>query len=126
MSGHEIRSIPDVTNEEMLPTRSEGSGEAETESLGAGKTSADLQRESRENAHNQQENFKRHFSLITIVALYALSIGAFVFALVWSYHVLLPESCHWLSTERVEAIQNMVTGGVLAALLAQQFEKRIK
>lgn len=79
-----------------------------------------------ENDLKRDSDFKDHvnrgmiFIFWILTALTAIGIGT----LAW--HYLLPEDCAYLSTAQIETIKNLLTGGIVANVMASIFEKKIK
>lgn len=96
----------------------------EAKALGSGKKFQDLKEEAEKAAFGRVENFKAHFDNIILCGLYLSACGAAIFAVIWGWHVVLPEKCHWLDASQLETMQNILTGGVLAGLISEQFKKR--
>lgn len=45
------------------------------------------------------------------------------FIATWTWHILLPSSLHWLSTEQNQSLQSLLTGGILTTILTFAAEK---
>ncbi len=124
----ELKSIPGLTDEEKSAASTVGdvdSSTAEAQQLTSGKSEKELQKEALQRDHERSENFKDHFEIITVAGLYVMAIGVFSFAAIWAWHTLTPECWHWLNPSQLDNIQNIVTGGVLAGIIADQFRRRI-
>lgn len=80
---------------------------------------------SKENEHYRNEKFRDHFEIVAICALWGVAFLFAAVAVIWFWHLLLPEKCHWLSSESVSKIQNIVTGGILTSLATGHFKKRL-
>ena len=127
------KRVPPLTPEELelldpdiLPSdRGQDAAVAESKQLSSGKSADELKKEAEESEHGRSEAFKNHFGCITVVALYLMAFGVTAFAGVWAYHVLTPISYHWLTAEQLAMIQNLVTGGVLVGVIAEQFRRRL-
>ncbi|GJL90936.1 hypothetical protein [Hyphococcus sp.] len=124
----ELKSIPGLTEEEKSAASTIGdveSSTAEAQQLTSGKSKKELQKEALQRDHERSENFKDHFEIITVAGLYIMAIGVFSFAAIWAWHTLTPECWHWLNPSQLDNIQNIVTGGVRAGIIADQFRRRI-
>lgn len=124
----EIKSIPGLPPEEEAAAAGDDvqSSAAETAQLTSGRSADDLEKEAREREHGRSERFKDHFEWIAIGGLYAMALGVAAFAIAWAYHILTPPCWHWLGGEQLAKIQNIVTGGILAGLIADQFRRRLR
>jgi uncharacterized membrane protein SpoIIM required for sporulation len=67
-----------------------------------------------ENEHKRKEKFKNHFSRILIVFIYLASLIVLGMIGCWSYHFLTPDSIHFLSSDKVKEIQNMLFAGLVS------------
>jgi hypothetical protein len=103
---------------------SDGMAALEAKALGSGKKFQELKEEAEKAAFGRIEKFKEHFDKIILCGLYLSACGAAVFAIIWGLHVILPSECHWLDSTQLETMQNILTGGVLAGLISEQFKKR--
>ena len=124
----QMKRIPGVPAEEQeAASQSEdvSSSTGEARQLTSGKTEEQIKKEARQRDHERSENFKNHFERITVFGLYAMAFGVFGFAAVWAWHTLTPQCFHWLNPTQLDNIQNIVTGGVLAGLIADQFRRRL-
>ena len=124
----EIKRIPGVPVEErdaQLRLSDAAVSADEAVQLTSGKSEDEIKKEALRRDHERSEKFKDHFERITVVGLYVMAGGAFAFAATWAWHALVPECWGWLDPDRLSNIQNIVTGGVLAGLIADQFRRRL-
>lgn len=84
-----------------------------------------LEKWAEENELYRNEKFRDHFEIVAICALWGVAFLFAAVAVIWFWHLLLPEKCHWLSSESVSKIQNIVTGGILTSLATGHFKKRL-
>lgn len=100
-------------------------GIAEAKQLSRGKSLTDLEKEAKESEHGRTERFKDQFETITMLAMWGISIATAIFGFTWFWHLMTPESWHWLLPEQVEKIQNIFAGVILAGVLGDHFKKRL-
>ena len=122
----QFRRVPPLAAEEQKALDGDERGNLEAQQLNRGKTETELRKEAAaQSKHKRDELFRFHFGLITVIALYVMAAGVLVFAFIWAWHTLMPSCWRWLHDADIEKIQNIVTGGVLAGLIADQFRRRM-
>lgn len=101
-----------------------------------------FKKKAEENEADRTEKFRDHFERVSIWAMYSLFVTMFILGAIWLLHMVLPESCstrcnlmagvfqmppicRWLSPEQVVVIQDILTGGLIAGLLAEHIRKRL-
>lgn len=123
-----LQEIPSASADLASAVQSGGEDEhlaqLETQQVGSNKSIEALRRQALEKEHGRTEDFRDHFSRLTTIALYILALGLFCFGVVWCWHVLAPCTWRWLLTDEIQRVQNLVTGGVLAGLISDQFRRR--
>lgn len=135
------RSLPPAPPEEAAPA-AEGlhdPGIEEAILLSRKKSLAQLREEAEAEDHRRGEKFKDHFETLAIVAMYIMFMALSIFGIVWVLHIVLPETCkpffylwgtyyclcRWLTPDQTMIVQDIVTGGLIAGLLADHFRRRI-
>ncbi|MEM1036276.1 MAG: hypothetical protein AAGI14_05905 [Pseudomonadota bacterium] len=121
----EFKKIPDVADDEAAASTDVTKSTLEAQQFSTGESAEELEKAARKAEHDRNEKFRAHFGNIVTGALYFMAIGVATFAAIWSWHLLAPREWRWLDLNEIQAIQNIVTGGVLAGLIADQFRKRI-
>ncbi|MCR6658025.1 MAG: hypothetical protein NVV72_01280 [Asticcacaulis sp.] len=109
--------------------------EREAVFLQRGKSASDLEKEAQEREHNRTQRFRDHFETMAVVALWGMFVALGVVAIVWLWHIVSPAQipiwtwatihCHWLTDKQMDTMQNIITGGIIAASLGKHFEKRL-
>jgi hypothetical protein len=115
--------IPPLAEEGAAPVAEPDLGQAEALSLGRGLPARDLRREAEESDHERNEKFKGHFDKIGICALYVLAGASLVAGVIWFWHIVTP--WHFLQTEQLSHLQNLLTGGVLVSVGTSYLKKRL-
>jgi hypothetical protein len=80
-------------------------------------TAAEIEEEAAKGEARRTERFRDHFEHIAIVALYALAALFGVLVFTWFFHLLAPENWQYLTDIQIGRLQNIVTGGVIGAVL---------
>ncbi len=115
-------AIP-ILGEDDQPTNGDDLGSAEALSLSRGLPARDLRREADEADHDRNERFKGHFDTIGIIALYVVAAALLVAGAVWFWHVVTP--WHFLNSDQLGHLQNLLTGGVLVSFATSYMKKRL-
>ena len=122
------KKIPglDADEVEALYAGPSGNGSAkEAEDFNQGLSVAELERKARQNEHKRSESFKNHFENVAICTLWIVAALALAVGVTWFWHLLMPDRLHWLSSDGVQKLQNIVTGGIVASLAAGHIKKRL-
>lgn len=107
------------------PVAALDSGYREAKLLGKNLSADEIAVIAAQNEHDRTENFRNHFERIAVCALWVFAAAMLVVGLTWFYHIITPETWHWLSPEGVAKIQNIVTGGILAAVAGGHLKRRL-
>ncbi|BCG70144.1 hypothetical protein MesoLj113a_13020 [Mesorhizobium sp. 113-1-2] len=75
--------------------------------------------------HRRNENFRDHFERAAICGLWLFSICILLAGATWFYHVVTPDAWHWLSPDGTTRLQNILTGGVVAAVAGGHLKRRM-
>lgn len=93
--------------------------------LSRGLSSDEIEKEAAANEHRRNQAFRNHFERMAIVTLWTMFVALQTLAAVWLWHIISPTSMHWLSADQIGTIQNIVTGGIVAAALGDHFKRRL-
>ncbi len=107
----------------MLPGSDTGLKEANL--LGKNLTEEEIASAAANSEHNRTEKFRDHFEHIAICGLWLVAALVLAAALAWFWHLITPESWHWLTADAVGKLQNLLTGGIFATLAAGHLKKRM-
>lgn len=124
----EKRRIPTHLGSERLAQASGANDDdaiKEAKQLTEGKTAEQIATEAAQNEHERNEKFRNHFEKMAVVALWIAFLILVLMVMSWVSHILLPSCYHWLTTEQLAKVQNLVTGGVVASLAVGHLKKRI-
>lgn len=116
---------PPDFEEAALDLRQNRQAAAEAAQFASGKSKEELEREAAELEHGRRQKFKNHFEIIAISGMYVFALTLVAIGLTWLYHLLAPDSWHWLKPDGVSKVQNIFTGGILAGVVADHFRKRV-
>ena len=97
----------------------------ELQQLSSGKSPEDLKREALEHEHDRTESFRDLFEWLMRIAICFAFVSVMVFGAVWVWHMLTPNTWHWLTDAQVQHIQTLFAGGVLAGLLTDHIRRRM-
>lgn len=122
--------VPDLTAEEERAVDAArvpaiDSGVREANQLSRGLSAEEIEREQENSEHLRSESFRNHFERIAIASLWIVA-GLLAAGLVtWFWHLLAPTRLHWLEPERLDRVQNIVTGAVLIGVISNHIKRRI-
>lgn len=109
----------------------------EAAQIGGGRPIRDLKKEAEERDHERGENFRDSFEKLAIWTMYAIFGSMALLGIVWLIHTVFPEKCsaavnvfglqlcRWLIPEQVIIIQDILTGGIIAGLIAEHIKRRM-
>lgn len=125
-SQRKIGSLPQSEAEilEANPTLEDQSSK-EALQLSRGLPASDLEKEAAAREHARSQKFRDNFEIIAIIGLWAVFLALLSAAGIWLWHLLTPERCHWLSVAQLATVQNIVTGGIIAAAIGDHFKRRL-
>ena len=121
------KRIPATVDTEPTVTTVAGvldDAQLEAQQLNRGLDRRDIKKEAEEKDHDRSEKFKDHFELIAVVTVWLLFFIFVAFGLTWAWHLLAPK-WGWLTKEQREAIQGLLTGGVIVGLIADHVKRRM-
>lgn len=108
---HEF-NIPDPPKEPQ-DQYSKESAEQEARSLGLGTLEVDAKK----SAHQRSEKFKHHVSNATIFVFWGVVLIASAVALCWVFHLVTPQSWHFLTESQLSRIESVGLGGAAVTIL---------
>lgn len=123
------KSLPEPPPEEMaalqpLPGKTNG-GREEEKFLDRGLEIDELEHEAQVAEYNRSKKFRNHFEWLALRTMDALFAMLGILGTVWVLHLILPEKRRWLTPDQVIIIQDILTGGLIAGLLADHFKRRM-
>lgn len=124
----EKRRIPTNLGSERAARASDANDDdaiKEAKQLSEGKSAEQIATEAAQNEHERNEKFRNHFEKMAVVGLWIAFVVLVLMVMSWVSHILLPAKCHWLTSEQLAKVQNLVTGGVVASLAVGHLRKRI-
>lgn len=130
MSGDEEKtkkSIPlDAAKKEVAGSpEDDAKAAAEAKQLGSGNTVKEIEEAARKNEVGRQETFRDHFEIIAIISLWGVWAAISLVGTVWVYHLVAPECWPRLPEQRIQTLQAILTGGVIAGVASGHLKRRI-
>lgn len=61
-----------------------------------------------------------------IATIYVLFVAFGGMALIWVWHIAAPAQWRWLEDVKLDKLQDVLTGGVIASILVDHFRKRLR
>lgn len=122
--------VPPPSPEEekvLLPSAPNGddTGTQETKQLTRGLPEKELRKEAAKREHDRSERFRDHFENVAICSLWIIAFVLFAVGGTWFWHLLTPGGWHYLDTEQVTKLQNIVTGGIAVGIMSAHIKKRM-
>ena len=68
--------------------------------------------------------FKMHVHWVSILLLYAFTIFYMVAGVTWLWHLIFPESWHYMPQDNYDTLQSVLFGTIIGGL-ASQFARRV-
>lgn len=99
-------------------------GQLEAKQLSRGLPRRDLKLEADEADHDRSQKFKNHFEKMAVVTVWILFFGFMGVGGVWFFHLVAP-AYGWLKPDQLDKLQGLLTGGVIAGLVADHVKKRM-
>lgn len=109
----------------VADTLSEDRATLEVKQINSGLAERDLKKEADERDHERGQRFKEHFEKLSIFAMYVLFAMLFVFGVIWAWHMVAPPYLRWLTPDEITVVQDVLTGGLVAGLIADHFKRRV-
>lgn len=107
------------------PLSDQDPGSKEAILLSRGLSAKEIEAEAATNDHRRTQKFRDNFEIMAIIALWSAFAALLSMAAVWLWHTAMPACWHWLDDGQIGAIQNIVTGGIIAAALGDHFKRRL-
>ncbi len=84
-----------------------------------------LDKDGKAKEHNRHQKFRDHVNLAALVIFWAI-VGCVVLGLIaFVFHLLAPESWHYLSEDQQEKLQTLLGAALLSSALTQYANKRM-
>ena len=123
------RKIPvrpdDETEALEAPISEQDAAAQEALFLARGLSIDEIEKEAAALEHERNQAFRDNFELMAIGGLWVAFLALIGLSGVWVLHITTPRGWHWLSPDQVSTIQNIVTGGIVAAALGDHFKRRL-
>lgn len=117
---------PEIESEALeAPISDQDAAAQEALFLTRGLSSDELEKEAAAREHLRNQAFRDNFELMAIIGLWVAFLALIGLAGVWVWHITTPLCWHWLDNAQISTIQNIVTGGVVAAALGDHFKRRL-
>jgi len=109
----------DVFSPDPEPTQK---AQTEATKMSGGK---DLKADGDAKEHDRHQAFRDHVNRAALAVFWTLICCVILGVLLFSWHLLLPESCHFLSEKQLEKLQTLLGAALLSSALTQYTNKRI-
>jgi hypothetical protein len=132
VDGAEPRQIvvpgPTAEDDKILdPALAEASdsGTQEAVLLSRGKTARELKKEAEQKDHDRSQTFKDHFETISLIYLWLAAFALLLAAGTWIWHLIAPDTWHFLKSEQQTKLQSFLTGGIIVGVVSGHLKKRL-
>lgn len=88
-------------------------------------TKEDLENETRILDHSRSEGIKNAVHSVAVVLIASAGIVLLLMMASWTYHVLTPESWHYLSPRQFEELKNMLFSASMALVVSEYAKKML-
>ncbi|MBT9319325.1 hypothetical protein [Actinobacillus pleuropneumoniae] len=85
----------------------------------------ELKRSARKNNHSRDQTFKNHVNIVALIGLWGVVVAVILCGVSYLYHMLSPESWHFLSPNQLEQIRTFVVTAVLSSSLTNYANRHI-
>ena len=89
-------------------------------------SSSDYEKESRKKEHQRGEKLRDTLHKLVVVGVIIMGVLLIFGILVWAWHVLVTDNWHWLSTEQMREIQQIMSSVLLALVVSDYAKKYLK
>lgn len=100
----------------------EGDDLAERESQ-ALSNERDLEKEATERDHDRQQQLKDYLLAIIKIGIFVIAMLLILGVVIWGYHLITPQSWHWLTENQLVEIQKLMTSALLAIVISDYAKK---
>lgn len=124
----ELKKIPRLAAEVAAGAsflEPDDAGNQEAQLLTRGWTAAQIEKRALVNESHRNEKFRDHFERIAITSLWIAAFIMLSVVFTWFWHLLTPESWHWMKPDAVAKLQSFVTGGIIATIGLGHLKKRL-
>jgi hypothetical protein len=79
----------------------------------------------KQSEHARREQLRNHLNLAALAFIWCAVGVAFAGLVVWTIHVLGPESWHFLTPQQISKVESIATTGSVITLIAKYFKDRL-
>lgn len=120
------KKVPELSPiEAMEAGAGEDGGVKESLLFGSGLSAEDIAKAAAASDWRRSEWFKNSFEILAILALVAAFFVFMAVCGVWFWHLLTPDTYHFLPPEQVKTVQSIATGSIFAGLATGHIKKRL-
>ncbi|CAM2331460.1 Transmembrane protein [Ralstonia mannitolilytica] len=94
----------------------------EATSLAAG---VDLEKDGKAQEHRRHQTFRNHINRATIWIFWVIALSLLIGIIIFSYHLLTPDSWHFLAEKQIEKLQTLLPSAVLSSALTGYVNRRM-
>ncbi|HEH9770447.1 TPA: hypothetical protein SIC81_000782 [Pasteurella multocida] len=85
----------------------------------------ELKRTAKKNNHTRDQTFKNHVNIIALIGLWGITGAVILCGVFYLYHMLSPESLHFLNQPQLEQIRTFVVTAILSSSLTNYANRHI-
>lgn len=100
----------------------------EAKDFSSGLSATELEKQANEKKFKRRERFKDHFEWSLLIFLWGITALIAITTLIWTFHLIAPNSWCWLNKEGIERLQTILVsgfGGVLYTIVSKNIKNRI-
>jgi hypothetical protein len=84
-----------------------------------------LEEEAKRNEHSRTERFRDHVAKAILIVFWIVFVALVLAGMLWFWHLIMPESKHFLSSYQTDKIGNWLFGGMLSVFMNNYAKKRL-
>lgn len=88
-------------------------------------TERDIEKEGKEHEHDRHQAFRDHINYATIFIFWVIAACIIIGIVTFAFHMVTPESFHWLNQAQLDKLQTMLGAAVLSSALTGYVKKRM-
>jgi hypothetical protein len=85
----------------------------------------DIEKDGKEQEHDRHQAFRNHINKATILLFWVIAVGILCGIVTFVFHLITPDSLHYLTQIQLDKLQTMLSGAVLSSLLTGYVKRRM-
>ena len=85
-----------------------------------------LQKDADSQEHGRHQKFRNHINHATLIIFWSVVVCLVVSIFIFSYHMLTPETWHFLSQSQVDTLKTVLSGAILSSAMSGYVNSRMK